>query len=602
MNFTLYGQKIYIEEDLEYFNSFYQAYSKLRDNAHIKFKSDLSRFSSLESFLKENENILSNVLLESIDFTINVLCNKGIYDVDKKYFLLNYGEFFVEPWINFTDSLYAFSNQIDINSTQMKQYREARKAYRGQFIGGGFGLKGAVKGIATASLLNASYGLAHSTVNTIANSFDNIKSASKKHKLFSSNEFLSLSLDSISDCIVRIMNSLFSIIDFDIEDITDNFSKGISITNNLKYIDTSKKKLVLLEALSLNPYNKDTYLELLKLLGDGSKDLYTFSKFFSMDKFLIELKESILSNLIGTSYKNNIDECKTALKILDVERIRIGLKDSYIYNEVLNTFNELDIKSRTVENLIFDSKEEAEKAKKIINYMDNAINKINTVPKNHLEEYITLFETTPNSNFKKLLEPRYKKFKSHLKELDIKERSFKGKVYETKEQRDLAESKYNELSKTCNEEIVELIKNIDFSVINADLYETCNNILNSKKDKYGFLPKSQEVKKLKEVINEYNKYKDNSLNYEMNKITPLDFIFKLIGCLLKAIFSCIICGILSILAFTFIPGTILRTIIGGTLALASIGNLFMPFSDLINEMKKNKELKFHHKKFKKMKS
>ena len=29
---------------------------------------------------------------------------------------MNYGEFFIEPWVNFTDNLYAFSNQIDINS------------------------------------------------------------------------------------------------------------------------------------------------------------------------------------------------------------------------------------------------------------------------------------------------------------------------------------------------------------------------------------------------------------------------------------------------------------------------------------------------------
>ena len=602
MNYMIYGQKIYIEKDLEYFNSFYQAYSKLIDTAHIKFKNKLSNISSLDIFLKENENIISDILIESIDFTINILCNKGIYDVDKKYFLMNYGEFFIEPWVNFTDNLYAFSNQIDINSNQMKQYREARKSYRGRFIGGGFGLNGAIKGIATASILNASSGLIHSGVNAIGNSFDSIKSASKKNKLFSSVEFLSLCLDCLSDCIIRIMNSLFYIIDFNTEKVTNDFNRGISITNNLKYIDKSKVKQILLESLSLNPYNKNTYLELLKLLGDGTKDLYNFSKKYAMDDILIQLKEDMLSISIGTNYKNDINECKKALKILSVEEVRLGLKNSFVYNNVLNTFNELDRKSRTVDNMVFKNIEDAEKAKYLRDSMDTLIKEINNISKDELEKFIDAYENNTDVNLKNLLDSKYKKIKSHLTELDIKERTFNNKVYNTKAERDIAESNYIKLLKSCNEEIVELIKNIDFSIINTDLYEKCSDILNSTKAKYGFLPESLEIKKLKSVINEYNKIKNNSINYEMNKITPVKFISKLIGCFFEAIFSFIICAILSFLAFTYIPGTILRNIIGWILALASIGNLFTPFSDLINEMKKNKDLKLHHKKFKQMKS
>ena len=56
--------------------------------------------------------------------------------------------------------------EITQDKNAMKAYREARKAYRGKFIGGGFGISGAIKGSVKAGALNATTGMAHSLVNT----------------------------------------------------------------------------------------------------------------------------------------------------------------------------------------------------------------------------------------------------------------------------------------------------------------------------------------------------------------------------------------------------------------------------------------------------
>lgn len=50
-----------------------------------------------------------------------------------------------------------------------KEYREARKASRGRWRGGGFGLGGALKGAATAGALNAVSGFGHDLVNSAGN-------------------------------------------------------------------------------------------------------------------------------------------------------------------------------------------------------------------------------------------------------------------------------------------------------------------------------------------------------------------------------------------------------------------------------------------------
>ena len=60
-----------------------------------------------------------------------------------------------------------------------KQYRELRKQSRGKWVGGGFGLGGAIGGAAQAGLLNAGSGLLHSTVNIFGDIHSDNKAKSK---------------------------------------------------------------------------------------------------------------------------------------------------------------------------------------------------------------------------------------------------------------------------------------------------------------------------------------------------------------------------------------------------------------------------------------
>lgn len=78
--------------------------------------------------------------------------------------------------------LYDIYNTIEEELHSEEERRAYRKANRDQFIGGGFGMSGAIKGTVKAGALNATTGIAHSVFNAIGNSIDRSNARQKKLK------------------------------------------------------------------------------------------------------------------------------------------------------------------------------------------------------------------------------------------------------------------------------------------------------------------------------------------------------------------------------------------------------------------------------------
>ena len=72
-----------------------------------------------------------------------------------------------------------------------KDYRAERKACRGRVQGGGFGVGGALKGMAAAGAMNAMSGATHSVFNCIGNVGSSISASSKKKRLYADQSFIS---------------------------------------------------------------------------------------------------------------------------------------------------------------------------------------------------------------------------------------------------------------------------------------------------------------------------------------------------------------------------------------------------------------------------
>lgn len=131
---------------------------------------------------------------EALNGEILRIINMGIYDgmvemmkktgISKKDISnLNYMGIF-KYWIPIFERIDYEYNLIFMDVEQAEYYRQIRKEIRGRFVGGGVGIKGALKGMATAGALNVATGTAHSVFNFIGGVKDRVRQLNKIEKLF----------------------------------------------------------------------------------------------------------------------------------------------------------------------------------------------------------------------------------------------------------------------------------------------------------------------------------------------------------------------------------------------------------------------------------
>lgn len=73
-------------------------------------------------------------------------------------------------------------SQINQGVDAEAEYRKLRKASRGRWQGGGFGVGGAIKGAAEAGMMNMGTGAIHSVVNGLGNLKSELKASRQKAK------------------------------------------------------------------------------------------------------------------------------------------------------------------------------------------------------------------------------------------------------------------------------------------------------------------------------------------------------------------------------------------------------------------------------------
>lgn len=121
----------------------------LADETQDYFDSITSRYETLDAFVRRGEQDITEIFSHVDAFLIGFMQIHGVYQYGEKQ-IAPYTHKYIGYWADaFNVALEAYQN-ITGEEQRMRQYREMRKAGRGQVIGGGFGFSGAVKGMATA--------------------------------------------------------------------------------------------------------------------------------------------------------------------------------------------------------------------------------------------------------------------------------------------------------------------------------------------------------------------------------------------------------------------------------------------------------------------
>ena len=183
--YTLFGKNIVFDDAAE------RAY-EIKVNYEFV---ELRISQEFQAWYKE-QNTIQNVINNFVDFVntaysellvsdkFHKLQECGIYDMT--------ADMYARKCLSFSGAQYALDtveSQYDAITEQQhaeKEYREARKASRGRWRGGGFGLGGALKGAATAGALNAVSGFGHDLVNSAGNLSSALDASNAKSDLYKS--------------------------------------------------------------------------------------------------------------------------------------------------------------------------------------------------------------------------------------------------------------------------------------------------------------------------------------------------------------------------------------------------------------------------------
>ena len=172
MEITLYEQKVYIQDnflaEVSIYNRFIQYSAEARKSYHTFYYNS----ANINEIIAKSRGVVYEQYRIVAQKIMDALNTNGIYGFTENDILNRHGLY------AFEEELKKISNNasnIDIQRNNERAYRNYRKASRGRFVGGGFGIEGAIKGMAMASAANAATGMLHSVVNAFGNIGSSVK-------------------------------------------------------------------------------------------------------------------------------------------------------------------------------------------------------------------------------------------------------------------------------------------------------------------------------------------------------------------------------------------------------------------------------------------
>ena len=313
--YIIAGEKVVIPTSVENECYLRRKTSKVMSEVGEKFDKWYRAQSDCRMVYNNSYQIIADAVGPIFVKGVELLNSQNVYSLDVEMLAQKY---FSGGWNDFDKVLNnMISKIVDINERKQmeKDYRQARKAGRGKVVGGGFGVGGALKGMAVAGAMNATTGMAHSLGNAVGNIGSSIAASSNKSSVYkNSREPLKKAIiDASYAARNAIREALRREAHIECEYVSATESKQADvIIENYKQgrISESQKKTQLIKALLLNPYNMNAYLLLWSDYGDESGDLREMADFF--DCPLKKVVQKVAEEFSKTLYQKNCAEYENA--------------------------------------------------------------------------------------------------------------------------------------------------------------------------------------------------------------------------------------------------------------------------------------------------
>lgn len=383
--YNICGCVVVIPTELENERFLEERTDSLIDKAGEIFDKWYASKGSYSAVYYDAKSVVSMVVNPIVEKGIEILNENGVYSLDAIYLKQVYMNHYADDFFYVLEEMMDKVRRIENTKQMDKEYRQQRKEYRGRLVGGGFGLGGAVKGIATAGAVNATTGLAYSIANSLGNMGSGIVANSDKKAVYKNSKA------DLRAAIIQCANKVQSgIRDALLEEAgikcryvtTDDGDRADAIYKN--YIEgripEASKKRQILEALVLNPYSVKIYKAIWTDFGDKSGDLRKLSSYFggNLDKYVAGIAKQYGEDLFSKNcgkYESAFDKKETAVNIeqqikvtyetlLTYCKLRNIAEDSIpIIQKCKNLLQEIELEQRKFNNVVYETREAAQSVK-----------------------------------------------------------------------------------------------------------------------------------------------------------------------------------------------------------------------------------------------
>ena len=264
--FLIFGHTLTYDDAIENYNSIVQQVRPLIDKMDKEFRYEFSRaLPNMDKAIgKAVDFCLDKYITELEELGLKIFTSNHVYEYDAKRFENEYVWQSCLPLKEVDDMVQEQYLAILSDQEEAAEYRRQRKASRGRWEGGGFGVGGAVKGAAAAGAANMASGLAHSTFNAIGNLGSAIKAENSKDSLYKSiinmyREATKQAMEAIIGDIVSVLSEYGNI--KIAEPKTQLLPDYYAVLNNIKqgYIKGEEAVEKALDILFYNPYILEAY-------------------------------------------------------------------------------------------------------------------------------------------------------------------------------------------------------------------------------------------------------------------------------------------------------------------------------------------------------
>lgn len=281
VQFEYQGKIISFSDKEVLYNEIRKRIMKLADQIILDYEKKYKEFGDSSTFLREGNSTVMHYIDVMLDMIVSSMIEMEIYDTTKKSLLNDYGEYFLTPWLDAYATIEEKYISINASAEELNQYRTARRQNRGRFVGGGFGIQGALKGTVKAGALNFVTGAAHGLFNIAGSITSSIIDSSKKSEIYNDKNTISCLKNGLYNTMVAIANVYCMCCRVEVPAFDD--AKVCSLLSNLKIIPKEKRIDIICECIKTNPYNKDTYTAALNEFSYGNANLKKIAIFFGVD-------------------------------------------------------------------------------------------------------------------------------------------------------------------------------------------------------------------------------------------------------------------------------------------------------------------------------